>query len=137
MPYDEGLGERIRDVLSDRSDISEKRMFGGLAFLVRGHMCVGIVKGDLMVRVGPEAYEHVVREPHAREMNFTGRPLKGFVYVASQGFEADADLQRWVARGVSYASSLPAKALHGRSVPANKRMQLTRSATARRRGPRS
>ena len=68
MSYDEGLGERIRDALSDRSDVSEKRMFGGLAFLVRGHMCVGIVKHELMVRVGPEAYGELVRQPHARRM---------------------------------------------------------------------
>ncbi len=137
MPYDDGLGERIRDILGERSDFSEKQMFGGLAFLVRGHMSVGIVKNDLMVRVGPEAYEHLVREAHVREMNFTGRPMKGFLYVSPRGFESDADLRRWVERGVSYASSLPAKAPPGRNRPANKRMQLTRSAKAKRRGPRS
>ena len=109
MPYDEGLAQRIRDVLEDRSDIAEKRMFGGLAFLLGGHMCVGVVGEELMVRVGAEGYEAAVREPHARKMDFTGRPMKGFVYVACAGFESDAKLRRWVGRGIRFASSLPAK----------------------------
>ena len=109
MAYDEGLAQRIREVLNDRSDVSEKKMFGGIAFMVRGHMSVGIVKDDLMVRVGPEAYEDLVLEPHARRMDFTGRPMIGFLYVASEGLEADADLERWVERGLAYATSLPAK----------------------------
>jgi TfoX/Sxy family transcriptional regulator of competence genes len=109
MAYDEGLAERIRGVLEERADVTEKRMFGGLAFLVRGRMSVGIVKDVLMVRVGPGAYEELVRQPHARTMDFTGRPMKGFVYVAAPGFEADADLERWVARGVAFATSLPEK----------------------------
>ena len=84
-------------------------MFGGLAFLLRGNMCVGVVGDELMVRVGPESYDEAVRQPHAREMDFTGRPMKGFVYIACEGFESDADLQRWVARGVRFAASMPAK----------------------------
>jgi hypothetical protein len=76
---------------------------------MRGHMTVGIVKDELMVRVGPETYPQVVREPHARAMDFTGRPMKGFVFVSPQGLESDADLQRWVERGIEYAASLPAK----------------------------
>jgi TfoX/Sxy family transcriptional regulator of competence genes len=111
MAYDEGLAERIRGVLDDRADVAEKRMFGGLAFLVRGAMSVGIVKDELMVRVGPEAYDELVCQPHARRMDFTGRPMKGFVYVAAPGFESDADLERWVARGVAFATSLPEKGL--------------------------
>jgi len=106
MPYDEGLAQRVREVFQDRSDVSEKKMFGGMAFMVRGHMCVGIVKDDLMVRVGPEKYENLVRKPHARRMDFTGRPMKGFVYVAPAGLEEDADLQRWVERGLAYATAL-------------------------------
>ena len=109
MPYDEGLAQRVREVFQDRSDVSEKKMFGGIAFMVRGHMCVGIVKDDLMVRVGPETYQDLVRKPHARRMDFTGRPMKGFVYVAPPGVETDADLQRWVGRGLAYATSVPAK----------------------------
>lgn len=109
MAYDEGLAERIRSVLDDRGDVSERRMFGGLAFLIRGNMSVGIVKNDLMVRVGAETHDEWVREQHARAMDFTGRPMKGFVYVSPHGFESDEDLQRWVERGVAFATSLPPK----------------------------
>ena len=77
--------------------------------MIRGHMAVGIVKDKLMVRVGPEAHDKLVRQPHARPMDFTGRPMKGFLYVASPGLEPDADLERWVGHGVNYAVSLPAK----------------------------
>ncbi len=107
MAYDEGLAQRIREVLEDRADLSEKKMFGGLAFLLGGNMCVGVLKSELMVRVGPDRHEEAVRQPHARRMDFTGRPMKGFVYVACDGFESDADLRRWVARGVRFAGSLP------------------------------
>ncbi len=110
MAYDEGLAERIRGVLDERAGVAEKRMFGGVAFLVRGHMCVGIAKDELMVRVGPEAYDDLVRQPHARAMDFTGRPMKGFLFVAADGLERDADLERWVEHGLRYAALLPAKA---------------------------
>ena len=119
MSYDEGLAERIREALCARTDVSERRMFGGLAFLVRGHMCVGIVKENLMVRVGPDAYERLVREPHAHVMDFTGRPMKGLLYVSPEGIESDADLERWIARGISFAGSLPAKASRGKGLPAS------------------
>jgi hypothetical protein len=109
MAYDEGLAERIRDILGDRPRITEKRMFGGIAFLVEGHMSVGIIQEKLMVRVGPESYDRVLREHHVRKMDFTGTPMKGFVYVVPAGYEADADLERWVGLGVRYASDLPAK----------------------------
>jgi hypothetical protein len=72
-------------------------------------MSVGIVKDELMVRVGPDAYEDLVRKPHARRMDFTGRPMKGFLFVSSPGLERDVDLRRWVDRGVAYTDSLPAK----------------------------
>ncbi len=109
MAYDEGLAQRLRELLEDRTDVSEKKMFGGLAFLLGGHMCVGVIGDELMVRVGPDAHERELREPHARPMDFTGRPLKGFVYVAVEGFESDTDLGRWVERGVAFAGSLPPK----------------------------
>jgi TfoX/Sxy family transcriptional regulator of competence genes len=109
MAFDEGLAERLRDVLAERSDSVEKRMFGGLAFLLGGNMCVGVVGDELMVRAGPDAYAEALAQPHAREMDFTGRAMKGFVYIACEGFEADADLEQWVGRGVAFAASLPAK----------------------------
>jgi TfoX/Sxy family transcriptional regulator of competence genes len=137
MAYDEGLAERIRGVLDEQPGFSEKQMFGGVAFLIKGHMGVGIVQDKLMVRVGPESYDRVLRERHARRMDFTGRPMKGFVYVVPSGYESDDDLRRWVDLGVSYVTSLPAKPSSGKSRPPTKRMQQTRSAKARRRGPRS
>ena len=109
MAYDEGLAERIRSLLEDRTEVLERKMFGGLAFLVGGHMSVGVVGDELMVRVGPRDYATALRLPDARAMDFTGRPMKSFVFVACEGFESDADLRRWVARGVAFASSLPAK----------------------------
>ena len=120
MAYDEGLAERIRGILADRHDVSEKRMFGGIAFMVRGHMSVGVVKDDLMVRVGPEAHAELVRQPHARPMDFTGRPMKGFVYVDSPGLEAEVDLEGWVGHGLRYALSLPARAGSAGRLPPTK-----------------
>ena len=137
MAYDEGLAERIRGVLEEQPGVSESQMFGGVAFLVKGHMSVGIVQDKLMVRVGPESYDRVLRERHVRRMDFTGRPMKGFVYVVPSGYESDADLKRWVNLGVTYVTSLPAKASRAKKGAPNKRMQVTRSAKARRRAPRS
>jgi hypothetical protein len=84
-------------------------MFGGLCFLVSGNMCCGIVGDELMVRVGPGAYSECLARPHAREMDFTGRAMKGMVYVGTAGFESDADLDAWLERGLAFAESLPAK----------------------------
>lgn len=109
MAFDEGVAGRVRDALVERSDIVEKRMFGGLAFLLGGNMCVGVVKDELMVRVGADAYDDLVGRPHAREMDFSGRPMVGWVCVASPGFAVDADLRRWVGYDVTFASSLPGK----------------------------
>ncbi len=109
MAYDEGLAQRIREALEESSDVVEKKMFGGLAFLIGGHMSVGVVGDELMVRVGAHGYEKALKLKHAREMNFTGRAMKGFVYVACEGFESDNNLARWVKRGVDFAGSLPAK----------------------------
>ena len=84
-------------------------MFGGLSFMLRGNMCCGIVNCDLVVRVGPDGYEDALEQPHARVMDFTGRPLRGMVYVAPAGYETDEALAEWTGRGLGYARSLPAK----------------------------
>lgn len=105
MPYDEGLAQRLRELLDDDARIAEKRMFGGVAFLVNGHMAVGIIRDELMVRVGPAGYEAALAAPHARAMDFTGRPMRGFVVVAPAGFEEDADLRRWLELGVAHAAA--------------------------------
>lgn len=109
MAYDELLAERIRTLLHRRKGITERRMFGGLAFMAGGNMACGIVKDELMVRVGPERHEEALARPHARPMDFTHRPMRGMVYVAREGFATDEDLAAWVDRGLSYARSRPAK----------------------------
>ena len=109
MGYDEQLADRVRSLLAVFPGISERKMFGGLAFLLRGNMCCGVVGGELMVRVGRESYEAALHEPYAREMDFTGRPLRGFIYVAAEGLTSEGDLRAWVERGARYAESLPPK----------------------------
>jgi TfoX/Sxy family transcriptional regulator of competence genes len=109
MAFDEGLAQRIREILATGHGVSERRMFGGIAFLLNGNMAVGVVGENLMVRVGPDRYETLVVEPSARAMDFTGRPMKGFVFVASEGLDSDGDLLRWIGHGAAYARSLPAK----------------------------
>ena len=110
MSYDETVANRVRQVLSkhpDMGDHAEKPMFGGLTFMVRGHMCCGIVGGEIMVRVGPEGYADALAAPHARAMDFTGRPLTGMVYVGPAGFKTDKALDAWVERGLTFVRSLP------------------------------
>ena len=109
MAYDEQLAERIRDVVNDHPGITSKKMFGGIAFMLHGNMACGIVGEDLMVRVGPEAFEDALAQPGARPMDFTGRPMKGMVYVAPEAVSSRDDLAAWVGRGVDYAASLPPK----------------------------
>ncbi len=109
MAYDEGLAQRIREMLAEQHAVIEKRMFGGLAFMLQGNMCCGVNREQLMLRIGPAAYDEVLRQPHARPMDFTGKPLKGFVYVEPPGFEADEDLASWIQLSVDFALSLPPK----------------------------
>ena len=109
MAYDERLAERIRAALKGRRGVSEKKMFGGIAFLVRGHMFCGVTHEALMVRVGPEAYSDALARPHAREMDFTGRPLEGMVYVDAPGVRTSRQLAAWIERGLRFARSLPAR----------------------------
>jgi len=110
MGYDEALAGRIRKLLGTRTDVAEKKMFGGLCFMVNGAMCCGLTKTDFMVRVGPARYEEALAEPHTRPMDFTGRPLTGMVYVAPEGVRSAPALRRWVECGVTFVSSMPAKA---------------------------
>ena len=109
MAFDEGVAERIREELGDRPDIGEKKMFGGIAFMHSGHMCCGVVGDVLMARVGPDAYADALARPNTREMDFTGRALKGFVYVDPPGFDEDSQLREWIDLCLSFTGSLPAK----------------------------
>lgn len=120
MTFDEGLAQRLREVLADHRGVTEKKMFGGIAFLLEGSMFVGVVRKDLMVRVGSDHHDDAIAQPHARTMDFTGRPMRGFVFVAPEGYERDEALQGWVKRALSFASTLPAKEAGAKQVPGKK-----------------
>jgi TfoX/Sxy family transcriptional regulator of competence genes len=109
MPYNESLADRIREALAHRSELTEKKMFGGLSFMLGGHMCCGVVRDDLVVRVGPDGYDEALGRPHARPMDFTGRPLKGMVYVGIEGLGRDEQLEFWLEQALSFVLSLPPK----------------------------
>jgi len=109
MAYDEGVAKRVRTALGNSPDVVEKRMFGGIAFMLRGNMCCGVIGGRLILRVGPKGYGTALSLPHARAMDFTGKPMKGMVYVEPEGFASAGDLKAWIARAIEFALSLPAK----------------------------
>ena len=108
MAFDEQLAERVRVVLESDDGVTERKMFGGLAFMVNGNMACGIVKDELMLRLGAERADAALEHPHVREMDFTGRPMTGMVYVERGGL-GDAELRAWVQQAAAYASSLPPK----------------------------
>ena len=109
MAFDQGLAQRVREALDGRAGITERQMFGGLAFLVDGKMFIGISGSKLMCRVGAERYQDALALPHVREMDFTGKPMNGYVYVEPPGLAQDESLTAWVSWCVSYVASLPAK----------------------------
>ena len=109
MAYDEELADRVRVVLADEPGLTERKMFGGLAFMIGGNMACGIVQDELMLRLGAEGADAALDEPHVREMDFTGRPMTGMVYVERAGLD-DAGLRRWVEQTAAFARSLPPKA---------------------------
>ena len=109
MAYDEGLAQRVREVLGPRPFVTERRMFGGLAFLLDGKMFAGISGSKLMARVGAERYQDALALPHVREMDFTGKPMKGYVYVDAQGLAEDDVLSAWVSWCAGYVAALLAK----------------------------
>lgn len=109
MAYDEGLAERLRDYFEGQSDIEIKKMFGGLCFMVSEHMCCGIVGDMFMARVGPDRYEECLGKKHAVEMDFTGKAMKGMVYVKPKGLEEDSELKKWMGICESFVMTLPPK----------------------------
>ncbi|MEZ4287723.1 MAG: TfoX/Sxy family protein [Polyangiales bacterium] len=109
MPYDEKLAERVRQSLKTRRGVEEKKMFGGIAFMVRGHMTVGVMDNDLMVRVGKDDYDEALKMPGARPMDFTGRPLKTMIFVGKRSVSKDDALKLWVDRALTFNKTLPAK----------------------------
>ena len=109
MAYDPTLAERVRRVLARRWDASERKMFGGLAFMIEGHMCCGVLGDRLVVRVEPGRYRRMLSAPHIRPMDFTGRPLTGFLYVEPEGCKTSGALARRVRQAVEFVESLPPK----------------------------
>jgi TfoX/Sxy family transcriptional regulator of competence genes len=109
MAYDAAVAKRVRAALGKSPDVVERKMFGGIAFMVRGNMCCGVIGDRLMLRVGPKGYQTALSRPHAKPMDFTGRPMKGLVYVEPAGFASAGDLKTWIARAMEFARSLPAK----------------------------
>ncbi|HMM65661.1 MAG TPA: TfoX/Sxy family protein [Dokdonella sp.] len=109
MAFDPGLAERLREALLDAPDINEKKIFGGLAFMSHGYMFIGIAGDTLMARVEPEHYDEALARPHVRVMDFTGRPLRGYVYVDPPGIGTDAELLGWMRRCRRFVDSLPAR----------------------------
>ena len=109
MAFDETLADRVREALSARADLTERKMFGGIAFMIGGNMAVGVIEDDLMVRLDPADAEQALTEPHARPMDFTGRPMRGMLFVDSEGTATDRDLSGWVDAGADFASSLSPK----------------------------
>jgi TfoX/Sxy family transcriptional regulator of competence genes len=109
MAFDDQLATRVRAVLAGVADVGERRMFGGLAFLVGGHMACGVVGGDLMLRLGEAGADAALDHPHVRPMDFTGRPMRTMVYVAADGIVDDRTLTEWVERAVEFAHTLAPK----------------------------
>ena len=109
MAFDEQLAERVRKQLGRRAGLSEKKMFGGIGFLINGNVSCGVHGRELIVRIAPETTGAALQEPGARIFDLTGRPMKGWLFVGGAGIKAPAALARWVLRGVTYASSLPKK----------------------------
>ena len=109
MAYDDGLAQRVREILTDFTDFSEKKMFGGICFLIQGNMACGIIKYDVIVRIGPENYEAALKKPGARLFDFTGKPMKGWVVVSAESHESDDQLLSWIKQAVTFTLSLPPK----------------------------
>ena len=109
VSFDPEAAARVRRLLSGRDDVVERKMVGGLSFLVNGNMCCGVTDRALMVRVGAKGREQALREPHVRPMQLGGRTLSGFICVEPAGFAADDALASWVQRGLDFVSGLPAK----------------------------
>lgn len=109
MAYNEDLAIRIRELLVGQSGLVEKKMFGGVGFMLHGNMACGVIKDDLIVRVGADDHPQAVSQPFARPFDFTGRPMKGWVMVSPEGYAANQELKAWLDQGIAYALSLPAK----------------------------
>jgi TfoX N-terminal domain len=109
MAYDQELAERVRELLAPRANLSERKMFGGIGFMVAGNMCCGVIDEDLIVRLDPEDAEQALHEPHVRVFDYSGRPMRGWLFVEPKATVGDDGLAGWVDAAFAFASSLPAK----------------------------
>jgi TfoX/Sxy family transcriptional regulator of competence genes len=109
MVYDEDLAQRVRSLIEKKPGFSEKKMFGGIGFLLHGNMACGVIRQDLIVRVGADRYLDALVQPYVELFDMTGRAMTGWVIVKKQGYQDDQDLQDWVSKGVEYARTLPSK----------------------------
>lgn len=109
MAFSEEVTERLRGLLTMIPGVSEKKMFGGIAFMVNGNMCCGVIGDELIVRLDPDEYDEAIARPHAREFDFSGKPMRGWIYVEAGGFETEKQLGDWVQMGVDFALGLPKK----------------------------
>ncbi len=109
MAFDEGLAQRIREAIGERSDLSERKMFGGLSFLIKGKMAVGVIGREMIARLSAEDGARALQEEGVRPMDFTGKPMKGWVYVGERAIDDDDALRGWVSRGLALAESLSDK----------------------------
>src|SRR4051794_1308512 len=109
MAYDEALADRVREMLSPRSEVSERKMFGGIAFMVAGNMACGVLGEDLIVRLGEDESEEALEEDGVRPFDFTGRPMKTTVYVSPERTSDDAGLTEWVVAGARHPTTLTHK----------------------------
>ncbi len=109
MAYDETVADRACRALAKHPGVSERKMFGGLALMLNGNMCCGVIGKDLVLRLGDKGVARALAEPHTRPMDFTGKPLKSMVYVSPAGYRTDDDLLAWVKRAVGFVKSLPEK----------------------------
>ncbi len=123
MAYDEEFAARVREVVAEQDGITERKMFGGLAFMLSGNMFCGIIGNELMLRVGPARYQEALDTPHVRPMDFTGRPMTGMVYVEAEGCRTDQALEAWISRALGFARSLPPKGSSGTARRKAKRRQ--------------
>ncbi|HEY4360007.1 MAG TPA: TfoX/Sxy family protein [Bryobacteraceae bacterium] len=107
MAYDPGLADRVGSLLLRMTTFTEKKMFGGVAYMVNGKMCSGVVKSDLVLRLGSEGAEAALTQRHTRPMDFTGKPMKSMIYVEPVGTDSEADLERWLRLAVDFAQQAP------------------------------
>jgi len=109
MAFDEGLAQRVREILENQPGYDEKKMFGGIGFLLSGNMACGVIREDLIVRVGAEKYTDALLKPNVELFDITGRAMTGWVVIKEPGYRSDNELRDWVEKGIEYSLSLPAK----------------------------